>query len=248
MKVMNMKKTWKILISLVLILTMLFGVIPVEAASALVDVPKTETFTLYSSKDVGFGNTKKNEVYLYSVPSGTVTNLKSSKTAVAAAVKKTYNGAAFIYLKLKKAGKTTVSFKYKSKTYKITVTVQKYKNPVSSIKIGNTKLASSKFKTLSTQTLKYSSYANKKQKITISLAKGWKLQSYETVNINEDTGEFTTKNISGFWYVQKGWQKSSDIKSNKSTITIKGGKGYTIEIPVVNTKTKQEEVINIIFK
>lgn len=240
-----MKKTWKKLLSFMLVLIMLFGAIPVEAASSkLTDVPKAASFTLYASKDTGFGGNKKNVAYLYSIPSSKVSNIKSSKKTVATVTKKTFYGSTFLYLNLKKAGKTNISFKYKSKTYNIAVTVQKYKNPIASVKIGKTTLASSKFKNTSSHTLKYSKYANKKQQIKITLAKGWKLETFETFDLKTED----LKKVSGFYYSQKGWAKTSDIMSNKSSVTIKGGKGYTITIPVVNSKTGQKEQVDILFK
>lgn len=232
-----MKKIWKKMLAGVLILTMILGSVPVQAAAAQLDIPKQKSVVLYSSKDTNFNGSKKNQCYLYSVP-GNITQLKSSKSSVASVFKKKEYGDNQIYLMLKKTGKTEISFKYKSKTYKTKITVNKYKNPIASVKVGSTILSASKFKTRSVQTLQYSKYANKKVKVAFNLAKGWEFKEIEDPD----------KILSGFYYFQKGWMKGSSFLKNNTAIKIKGGKGFIIAADVVNKKTGQEEVVTLFLK
>lgn len=231
------KSTWGIFLAILLLVT----AIPVQAAQFKVYVPKTLNVVRYSAKDkTPFGSGDiKNQTWLVSLP-GKATNLKSSRSSVATItqkkVKKT--GAYEIWVNAKKAGKATVSFKYKSKTYKVKVTVTKYRNPVSSIQIGNTKLSSAKFNTSSVYTMKYSKFANKKVKINIKLKRGWQL--VPTINRG--------KLVQGFYYYRKGWLKSSSNIRNGSKITIKGGKGFCIGFLIRNKSTGQQERIDIILK
>ena len=225
---------------LLLALTVLFTAVPVMAAEEDLYVEKTKTVMAYPSKDLGFRSQPKNQTILCSVPKA-ASSFKSSNSAVAtlkqtASLNPNFSGKC-IYIVAKKAGTATVSFKYNGKTYKTKVTVTKYVNPVSSLTIGNTTYKASTFKSRSTLNLSYSKYANKKLKTTVKLAKGWKLQEYF---INE-------KAQPGIDYMQSGWMKSEVVK-NGSYIPVKGGKGFTISITAVNSKTNQSVTINLLFK
>ncbi len=235
-----MKSMWGILLA-VLLLT---ASIPVQAAQSNLDVPKTVEVIRYSPKDVNLGgNVKKNQKFLMVLP-GKATKLKSSNPSIARLTQQKLKGSSayYLYLNVKKTGKTTVSFRYKSKTYKVKVTAIKYENPVSSVQIGNTKLSASKFKTRSVYTAKYSRFANKKVKVTIKTAKGWELAP--SVYFNGST----VKETRGFFYTQKGWAKSSSVIRNGRKITIKGGKGFGITFNARNKTTGQQETIDIVFK
>lgn len=226
-----------------LALTMLLTALPAQAASSL-DVPKRVTPTIYPSETYITGGRTNKMRYLYLVPSK-VKALKSSKKSVATVTQsKDGTNGYYIRMNLKKAGTTTVSFKYKSKTYKTKVIVKKYVNPVSSIKIGNTTLPSSKFKTGTGVSLKYSKFANKKVKVTINLKPGWETDSGSSIR----NANGTLVPIPGFSYIQKGWRTSRTALWDNSTIKIKGGKGFTINIRAKNTKTGQGVTFPIVFK
>lgn len=234
-------KTLKKLFAVMLTMMMLLNVLPVQAASAL-DVPESLTYTLYSSKDASGDASKKNKRFAVWVPAK-VTSLKSSKKSVATVTQAKVKGVTgrYVYVNLKKPGTTTISFKYKSKTYKTKITVKKYVNPVASVKIGSTVVSSSKFKSRSETSLKYSKFANKKVKVNIKLKSGWKLVRA----VAQDQAVMSTGAY--FDYAQKGWWKSEQVKNN-SKIKIAGGKGYQIIFGAVNTKTKQYEKIVVRFK
>lgn len=78
-----------------------------------------------------------------------------------------------ITAKCKKDGKANVTFKIKNKSYKIAVSVHKYKNPITSVTIGDKKISGSKFNKKDKYVLKYYSFKNKKMKIKMNLKKGW---------------------------------------------------------------------------
>jgi len=237
-----MKTTWKKILAIALALTVLFTILPVQAAEVQeIYVPDSTATTLYPSKDIDphYG-TSKNRAYFCSVPKK-ASSLKSSNKAVATLKQESqkWNGQTHytLYLVSKKAGTTTVSFKCNGKTYKTKVTVRKYVNPIKSIKIGNTTIAGSMFKSASNRTISYAKFADKKVKVKINLAKGWELtKSY--VN-----GRF----VGSFDCYQNGWAKSDSVK-NGGTITIKGGSGYEITIAASNKKTGQIEIFYLTFK
>ena len=83
-----------------------------------------------------------------------------------------------VRLQPKKPGKVTVTckYKYKGKVYteKIKVSVYKYKNPVSSLKIDGKELRGKFSKKL---TIKHGFKNLKKAKVVIKAADGWKIQS-----------------------------------------------------------------------
>lgn len=234
-----MKRVKKLFV-VMLALTMLFTALPVQAASSL-EVPKSLNYTLYSSKDASNNASKTRKKSIVWVPSK-VTSLKSSKKSVATVTQSKAAGSGrFIYVNLKKAGTTTISFKYKSKTYKTKITVKKYVNPVSSVKIGSTTLSSSTFKNSSEASLKYSKFANKKVKVSVKLKPGWKLvRSMMQDGWVVSTGPY-------FDYALSGWLKSAQVRNN-SKIKITGGKGAYIFFGAVNTKTNQYEDFAIALK
>lgn len=217
----NMKKKFRKILGLLLVLTVLFTALPVSAAQVNIYVPSEINVTLYPSKD------SKNSESLCSAP-GKVTSLKTSdKSIVTLTTKKFGNGETLINLVPHKKGTTTVSFKYKGKVYRTRVTVEKYTSPVKSIKIGNATISGSKFKSSSKLTLSYAKYGNKKAKVNITPAKGWKIE--------------------GFGYWQKGWMKS-DFYQNGKIVSIKGGKGCELFFFATNSKTGCSEDITITFK
>lgn len=228
---------------------MLQSTLPVQAASIKLDVPSELTLTLYpSSKDVyGLGTTSLNKQYL-TYSTNAVSSMKSSNSKVVTISKTDTVGAsgATIYLTAKKAGTATVSFKSGGKTYKIKVTVAKYKNPVSSITIGSTKIAKGKFKNAATYSVKYSKFANKKVKVTVELKKGWSIKETEKAKFSSD-GEVTLVTGTYLEYARSTWQKS-DLFKNGKKVTVKGGVGFCIYATAVNNSTGQEEIITVRFE
>ena len=157
-----------------------------------------------------------------------VTATSSNARVASVKVTKLSDGATIIYTEPKKAGTTTIKVTANGKTYRTKVTVKKYVNPVSSIKIGKTTIKGATFNKTNAYTLKYSKFANKKMNVKINLKKGWKL-------------------LWGVGYAKKGWQKNDSIK-NGAALKISGGKGFVISGLVKNTKTGQEESIAVYFK
>lgn len=245
-----MKNFSKKLSAVIIAFVALFVMLPAVSAQAAsttqsLNIPKKATITLYNKKDlyVGTGKSKMNEQLLHRVYiNAKVTNLKSSNNAVLT-VKK-YESAAknmiytHIYANAKKAGTSTVSFKVNNKTYKTKVTVKKYINPISYIKVGNTKISGSRFNSTANYNLKYAKYAGKKTKITIKLAKGWDFY-YHDYTENGEKGSMTV------YSTAKAYPKSL---TNGKTIKIKGTKGYTFHITVVQKSTGRTEDISVILK
>lgn len=170
-----MKKMKKYMLLVMLAIFTMSMAIPVQAKT------ETKIFTLYPTKDAKVRSAGKNSVEI-NIQDGKVTDLQSSNKSVASVEtgkSKYFPGQTFITAKLKKAGKTIISYKYKekgkTKTYKAIVNVKKYVNPVASIKINNMKIKGTNFKNTSVYKVKYSKFANKNTKITITPAKGWRL-------------------------------------------------------------------------
>lgn len=226
-----MKKIWKKLLSITLTLVMLLAAIPVQAADDPINLPATMTYSLEPNVSVS------QKEYLCDVPAK-VSSLQSSNPSVAIVRQtKTEDGRRYVYLGLKKGGKTTISFKYNSKTYKTNVRVYNYYNPISSVTIGKTKIPASKFHYSNEYTLKYSDFADQKVKVTFRLKDGWLLSKTPTSD-----GYFR-----GFDYFLNGWAKSESVK-NGSYITIKGGEGAEFWVFATKKSTGQFAQIKILFK
>ena len=207
--------------------------IPVQASSNTnIGLPDTETVTLYPSGDENSPNIsyKKNDNKYLAYVSGKVTLLKSSSSSKAKLAKSELkNGGkteTILYVKTKKVGTSTLSLKVKSKTYKIKVNVKKYQNPLASVKVGNKTLNMSKLKKTSNYKLSYAQFAGKKQKISVKMAPGWKLEE--------------------MYYMRKTCQKTETVK-NGSSVLIKGGAGFEFHIVVTNKKTGQLETVDLFF-
>lgn len=218
-----MKKKFSLFLSLALALVMILGVVPVQAHTF------SRECTLYSAKDKYSTGDSKNKVFLASY-TGAVTEVTTSNPKVATIQTVGDDDGGYLLLILKKAGKTTIHYSYNGYSITEKVTVRKYKNPVSSIKIGKTSISSSKFKTKTSYTLKYSKFAKKKSAVNIKLAKGWRLEGQ------------------GFTVLPKGATQTYGMVKNGSSIKVKGGKGYVVSFRAVNQKTQQVEDFEIIFK
>lgn len=228
-----MKKITKRILALVVAMTMLLAAVPVYAAmpapspsEIVVEIPKTETATLYPNSSWKFKT-----YYLGYISYAKKVTVKSSNTSVATiSTPHKAPGYAEFTLTLKKEGTTNLTIVADKKTYKCKLTVKKYTNPISSIKIGSKTISGSKWNKMDLYNLKYNDFKLKKSKITVKLKSGWKL----------DNGGYMD-------YFQKGWMKSERMKNGK-TITIKGGAGFQIWVWAVNTKTKQRVMIRLNFK
>lgn len=241
-----MKKLWKKITGITMALAMLLTIMPMRA-SAEVYVPKTQNVIMYHAKDYAFdGKTSKNRTVLCSISrsDGTVTSLKSSKPGVLKVMKKTEKYGTYtydvIYIRGKKAGTSTVSFKVNGKTYKTKVTVKRYENPIASVSIGDTVLSAETFDTRSTHILKYKQFKNKNVKVKINMADGWKLQEMPI----QSGSTWVMKEGYGYW--QKGWAKA-DAKANGKSVKVKGNV-FSICITAVNEKSGVTEDVWIIFK
>lgn len=179
--------------------------------------------TLYASGEKKESGIDKNLELWYGV-----STIKSAKTSVA----KVFDGKVTMYgikqdvigLVAKKAGTANVTMKAPGgSTSKMKLTVKKYTSPFSGIKI-NGKSIAPKFKTKSVYTLPYAEYKNKKVQMNFKAKSGWKLSA----NYGPyDEGKEALKN-------------NQYIKVNK--------KGFRVAFDAYNTKTKQNESCEIIWK
>ena len=209
---------------------------------------KKVTLTLYNKKDVlyGFKKTKMNSQTLGYVDGERVTNLKSSNRSVLTVSKTESPFGNRIWTNIaanvKKTGTSTVSFETGGKTYKIKVTVKKYQNPISSIKIRNTTIRGSKFKSTSNYFLKWSKFKGKNTKVTVKLAKGWKFCHKE---FDYESGKLRPVILA---YPGSFPKRVVPTVINGQSIKIKGKKGYTLNFTVEQRSTGRTEDISIIFK
>ena len=141
-----------------------------------------------------------------------------------------------IYFAPKCAGKTVITTKVGNKTFKTNVTVYKYANPISSIKIGSTTISGSKFAKTDKIYLSYDKYAGKNINIKFNTKKGW-YSCYTTVK--DKKGNSVENDIRG-----------DDNNSNLfKGVRVQGGKGnYILNIVFENGKNKGVETLSIVFK
>ena len=127
---------------------------------------------------------------------------------------------------VKKTGNVTVSYKKQGTVNKQTFVVKKYTNPLKSLKIDGTNIAS-KFKTDNVYVLPYAKYAGKKIKVSYSAASNFELLYVD-------------------YLLQPGNMKS-DIVKNKGTVKIQK-KNSALLISAYNAKTQQNETCMVIFQ
>ncbi|MCD7735910.1 MAG: hypothetical protein LUI07_02920 [Lachnospiraceae bacterium] len=228
MKMYEKKKSGMRISACILAMILLFAALPAQASAASIDVPDSLILTLYASKDLNAAGDSKSVSALTLISSGKVTGLKSNDTSIVKIYKNTVDDGTEILLLPKKTGTTKVSFKVGNKKYTTKITVKKYVNPISSVTVGDTKISSSKFKTLSYANLKYADYKGKKVKVTFQLKSGWSLTS-------------------GYINVFYANSKTTSVKNGKK-ITISGGKGCALLVLVQKDSTGQTELINLNFK
>lgn len=228
-----MKKHFKKLLPVLLILTLtLVTFVTVEAKTITSD---SKTVTVYSKSSKAYNNFLKksisaNEKILTTVPnSKKITNLKSTNTAVVTLKTQKGSGNAkgytAVFLKIKKAGTATVSYKIGTTTYKTKIIVKKYTNPFSTLKLGGQSITS-KFKTNNVYTLRYAKYKNKSLKLNYKAKSGWTI-------------------VSADYLLSTSSQKADWVDNNKSFKVTK--KNSALVIDAYNAKTKQSEQIMIIF-
>ena len=111
--------------------------------------------------------------------------LKSSNKKVLDA----YSYGKYTTLEPKKAGKSTITFTYRGKKYKATVTVLKYANPVASVKVG-AKTYANPFKSKAFVNTKTKLFKGKTFKVTPKA--GWKLAFIKCYYLSGDTGRLKT--------------------------------------------------------
>lgn len=226
-----MKKITKRIMALLLAMTMLLTALPVSAydvgnESFSVHVPEgTQGYTLSTNKA---WNKQQ-----FAIASGTKRFTATSSNRSVATVSKEklpvpLDNNEVIYLTIKKPGTTTITTRVNNKTIRTKVRVFKYVNPVQYVRVGSTIVPGSKYNKPNTPyTLSYRKYANKKTKLGVRLKKGWKFE------------------FGGIDYAQNGWRKTKSIK-NGSSIKIQGGPGFGLLVSVINTKTKQREVLQLV--
>ena len=132
-----MKKVCKKLMTIVMVTVMLLmTVTPAFAGSNIgLYIPKNMTMTLYSKQSVK-NNPYANTSYIAYIENAKV-SVKSSNPKVATVKVKSKN----IVVTAKKTGKATITIKKGSKNYRCKVTVSKYANPISSVKVGKTTIS-----------------------------------------------------------------------------------------------------------
>lgn len=113
------------------------------------------------------------------VTNGKVKSIKSSNPAVAK-IEMCYDSEnpsnEWVDLEIKKPGSTIVSFKVGSRQYFRRISVVKYQNALTSVKLGTNALSMTKFNKDSNYYAKYSKYAGKKLKFQVTAKKGWKIE------------------------------------------------------------------------
>ena len=226
-----MKKTMKKLVALVAIFAMLITAIPVSAAN------DAATHTWVTDKLVGYVPVKSDAKQL-SLATTKAKNV-SVKVANPKIGKIVYEDLTFmklIHFVPKRAGKTVVTTKVGKKTFKTNVTVYKYTDPISSVKVGDTTISGSKFAKTDKIYLSYDKYAGKNINIKFNTKKGW-YSCYTTVK--DKKGNSVENDI-----------REDDNNSNLfKGVRVQGGKGnYILNIVFENGKNKGVETLSIVFK
>ena len=188
---------------------------------AATTTPQKRVVTLYSSKSKNYNSFLGNYKFQ---------SLKSADRKKATLALK--NGAGVsagmqaVVATVKKTGNVTVSYKKQGTVNKQTFVVKKYTNPLKSLKIDGTNIAS-KFKTDNVYVLPYAKYAGKKIKVSYSAASNFELSYVD-------------------YLLQPGNMKSDMVK-NKGTVKIQK-KNSALLISAYNAKTQQNETCMVIFQ
>ncbi|MCQ4774797.1 hypothetical protein NE634_13805 [Lacrimispora saccharolytica] len=156
-----MKKAWKKLMTLVLMLSVFM------AASMMAEAKNYKLGTTVLTYQKEFGTSLQIESSQKAVK-----KLKSSKPSVASVTCKRQNGEYAIIIKMKKPGTTVITYTSGSDTFEEKVVVKKYQNMIKKITI-NGKDITSKFNKKGVCTLSYKKYKNKNVKIQVIGKKNW---------------------------------------------------------------------------
>lgn len=225
--------------------TMLFTAIPASAATS------KEYFYL-TSKTLSSPLEYTMYVELGSSQKVTASSVKSSDTSIASRYYLTYSNNdfsttdyedssnnyadssryAWIGLKVKKAGTTTISYKIGSTTYKKKLVVKSYTNPVKSITLTNVNssktFASKTASSASAKATLKKTTANAKLKVTAK--SGWKIQSVQVFYNKYSSSSNTSTSTS--YYRSYSTPKSS-VSPTVGRLT--KGRSYTLAVTFVNT-------------
>lgn len=186
--------------------------ISASAKKALLKLPKTMYMTIYKDGET-------NSHRLFSFEGIGIKNLTSDNPTVAEAEIQTYeNTRSECIVTAKKAGTTTLTFQYGEKKYSTELHVVKYKNAVSSIKIGDTVIDGSEFMKGVMKESEMEPYKDKSGKIRISLNSGWKLKNNGYQYATSDTSDYSTVQKNGKSVkFRTNWFGISFIAVNKKT-------------------------------
>ena len=218
-----MKKQFKKLAVLVSVLALVLSAVPVSAKAQ--KLPR-----LYLYKQVRIEDMSVTLGWFQ--PSMDKVKFSQSKKigTVKATLKDSYGYTCYKFIP-KKAGKTVVTVKYRSGSSSVTdkqpFTALKYTNPVSSIKLGNTEIAGSKFNKTDKINLSYAKFSKQNSAITVTAKKGWTYKGATIVN-------------------KKGKQISS---TGVSSVKAKGGKGnYVLKLCFTNDKNQGMVYTEVVFR
>ena len=163
------RKTVLLLLTIISVLGL--QLISVNAKSPIPSIDKKVYIAIYSAPQSAFGKT----IYIEnSIEEKEPTGLKNSNPNVVEVLNK---GSYGLTVNVKKAGTSTISFKYAGKKLSTIITAYNWKNPCKFFKVGNKNLTS-KFN----KSRVYNWNKQKKQwkaKISLKANKGWKLKKIQ---------------------------------------------------------------------
>ncbi len=232
-----MKNSFKKLLAIFAVLAIMITAIPV---SAVTQDASWKYFQNLSSpmSDITMRVQPSSSLYLtlseYSlgtVPASTSKiTVTSSKTNVAAVRKvKVNNKTTKIVVLPKKAGTTTIKLKVAGYTYTKKVAVEKYVNPIRSIKIGNTTISGSKFNKKDAYNFKFSKFSGKKTAFSLKLKSGWYLNGVTEKISNSNNLNYLDPDI-----------KTFKVRSKKGS--------YSLILNFYNEKQHSNENVVLNFK
>ena len=160
-----MKKTMKKLVALVAIFAMLITAIPVSAAN------DAATHTWVTDKLVGYVPAPQSKSELLTMAKNV--SVKVANPKIGKIVYEDLTFMKLIHFVPKRAGKTVVTTKVGKKTFKTNVTVYKYTDPISSVKVGDTTISGSKFAKTDRIYHDYDKYAGKTINLKYNTKKDW---------------------------------------------------------------------------
>ena len=205
-----------------------------EATQTLTASPRTEKWAVDVVTKRWAGDYHDEGISVYDkndkdAPDAEITSVKSSKKSVIKVIKHTDkdsrgNKYTMFWLEAKKAGKATITVKYKTPsgktgTLKKTIRVKKYPKPVKSLKVNG--------KTVKVSDNKYFFFqktSKKSVKVKMTPKKGWKIMSVNAVAFTKNDN---TKKIS---------VKKTQIKNGKAISFPKKYKELNLDVEMTNGK------------